>query len=160
MTKWMTLLGMQITIHKPPSVVRVAAALLSLCPCTRPSTQDAPAAIHSDRRPVLIKQIGGAMSNPDKAGWVRQASSLGWTKRYMVLKDGVLCIFNVRFSLWTHCRPCARLVSNPVLPLLPHCLRCPSFTPLCAELRRLQGRIAGGDDPDDACQCQGWRQRP
>jgi hypothetical protein len=35
------------------------------------------------------------MSNPDKAGWVRQASSLGWTKRYMALKDGVLCIYNV-----------------------------------------------------------------
>lgn len=36
------------------------------------------------------------MSNPDQEGWLRQASgSLGWTRRYVAVKDGVLNIYNV-----------------------------------------------------------------
>ena len=36
------------------------------------------------------------MSDPDREGWLRQASgSLGWARRYIAIKDGILNIYNV-----------------------------------------------------------------
>eukprot|EP00051_Salpingoeca_urceolata_P023943 m.413051 g.413051 ORF g.413051 m.413051 type:complete len:1593 (-) comp20172_c4_seq19:1349-6127(-) len=40
-------------------------------------------------------QIGGAMSEPDKAGWIKKQGSnfKEWSKRYLAIKDGTLCYY-------------------------------------------------------------------
>ena len=36
------------------------------------------------------------MSDPDKEGWLRHSgASSGWARRYLVVKGGLICIYNV-----------------------------------------------------------------
>lgn len=48
--------------------------------------------------PSSNEVVGGAMANPDKAGWIKkQANNTrgGWNRRYLAIKDGTLCYYQV-----------------------------------------------------------------
>eukprot|EP00049_Salpingoeca_infusionum_P004099 m.74852 g.74852 ORF g.74852 m.74852 type:complete len:1446 (-) comp12414_c1_seq1:705-5042(-) len=40
-----------------------------------------------------LQSVGGTMSDPDKAGTLKQANGFGWSKRYLVVKDDTVAIF-------------------------------------------------------------------